>query len=312
MHATRPSDDAGPGAPGDRTAALPAGSLRVRLAAVERSALARDEALVVASRPAVSLTGPTVAASDGRRLVVVCAHHDGVVRVRSGTWPELRDTGTIDALADDLAVPVALVWSNNEWHLFARSRHGGSVHVVATADLATWRVCPTLGAEFPAFVVSGASAVNGSMLVAGRVFVDRLVFGWGLLAGGVDGFVPRQVPSTLASPLGVLGPVDDGCGSQLLVLQVGHVCRVATSNGHGWSSSLLPPGLSPTAVFTADGRPWLAGYDPVAGRIRLGQLGTGRLLDLDDVGDLADGTAAPSLVTAAVAHGDHLVLIRED
>lgn len=309
MHVTRPSDDAGPG---DRSAALPAGSLRVHLAAVERSALTRDAALHVASRPSVSLTGPTVAGSDGRRLVVVCAHHDGVVRVRSGAWPELRDTGTIDVLADDLAVPVALVWSNNEWHLFARSRNGGSVHVVATADLATWRVCPTLGAEFPAFVVSGACAVNGSMLVAGRVFIDRLVFGWGLLVGGADGFVPRQVPSTLASPLGVLGPVDDGRGSQLMVLQVGNVCRVASSTGHGWSSSPLPPGLSPTALFGVQGRPWLAGYDPVAGRIRLGELGTGRMLDLDDVDEHADGAAAPSLVTAAVTHGDHVVLIREE
>jgi hypothetical protein len=301
-------DDAGPV---DRSA-LPPGSLRVHLAAVERSALSRTAAVHVAPRRSVSLTGPTVVASDGRRLVVVCAHHDGVVRVRSGAWPELRDTGTIDALADDLAVPVALVWSNNEWHLFARGRHGGSVHVVATADLATWRVCPTLGADFPAFAVSGACAVNGSVLLAGRVFVDRLVFGWGLLSGGLDGFEPRQVPSTLASPLGVLGPVDDGHGSQLLVLQVGTTCLVASSRGHGWTSEPLPPGLLPTALFTVNGRPWLAGYDPVAGRIRLSQLGSSHVLDLDDVDELADGSAGPSLVTAAAAHGDHVVLIRED
>ena len=48
------------------------------------------------------------------------------------------------------------------------------------------------------------------------------------------------------------------------------------------------------------------------GRIRLGELGTGRMLDLDDVDEHADGAAAPSLVTAAVTHGDHVVLIREE
>lgn len=302
MHVTRPSDDAGPG---DRSAALPAGSLRVHLAAVERSALTRDAALHVASRPSVSLTGPTVAGSDGRRLVVVCAHHDGVVRVRSGAWPELRDTGTIDVLADDLAVPVALVWSNNEWHLFARSRNGGSVHVVATADLATWRVRPTLGAEFPAFVVSGACATPGGLLLAGRVLVDRLAFGWALLASDGESFSARQVPVPLASPLGVLGPVADTRG-QVVVVQSGTRCTVARSEGAGWTLSPLRPRLSPTAMFVVDGAAWVAGYDTDTHVMRLASIDSDTSLELDDADQ-----AAPALVSAAVRHGPHVVLVRE-
>jgi hypothetical protein len=302
MRTIGPDHDAGPA---DRYADAPAGSLRVHLAAVERAALGRSGVVPVATRPGLALTGPTVVASDGRRLVVVCAHHDGVVRVLSGSWPELRQTSSIDAIAGDVAVPVALVSLADEWHLLARGRNGGSVHLVASADLATWRVCPTLGVDFPAFVVSGACVVDGALLLAGRVFVDRLVFGWGLLSGGADGFVARQVPSTLASPLGVLGPVDDGAGNQVLVLQVGSASRVATSGGAGWQTRQLPPQLSPTALFTVDGHPWLAGYDPVASHIRLGPVGDERIVDLDDAG-------GPSLVSSAVVHGDHVVLVRED
>ena len=283
----------------------PPGALRVRLAAVERRALRRSSPLTVAERPTSSLTGPTVAASNGRRLVVVCGQHDGSISVQAGSWPELRDLAVLDPCASDAAVPVALVPWGDEWHLFGRCRHGGSVHLVATADLATWRVRPTLGAGFPAFVVSGACATPDGLLLAGRVLVDRLAFGWALLATDGESFSARQVPVPLASPLGVLGPVADTRG-QVVVVQSGTRCTVARSEGAGWTLSPLRPRLSPTAVFVVDGAAWVAGYDTDTHVMRLASIDSDTSLELDD----AD-PAAPALVSAAVRHGPHVVLVRE-
>ena len=61
---------------------------------------------------------------------------------------------------------VSLLRFRNEWHLFARSEHGRSSHLVST-DLCEWIHLTQLVSSFPSFAVSGAVVRDNDAVVGG-------------------------------------------------------------------------------------------------------------------------------------------------
>jgi hypothetical protein len=233
-------------------------------------------------------------------LVVVGHVADGVIEVWRGSVHGLTRLTQLAAPVPAGGL-VSLVRYRNEWHLFARSEHGRSSHLVST-DLRHWAPLSQLTDSFPAFAVSGAAVRNGDLLLAGRIFVDNTAFGWGLLRSDGRNFEARPVPLPLATQLGVVGPIVNGRGDTVLLLDSGHNRTVARSTGSGWTLSLLVPDVTPTAAFGDDVDLWLVGNDNTTNLPSLAKINAPGVVALP---------VGPGRVRAALAHDDFLVLARE-
>lgn len=248
------------------------------------------------------LDGSVVVANDWG---LVAVSHDGD---RLTGWRGDIDTvvavGACDAGAWAIDTLVALVAFAGRWHLFAITERARSLHLVSS-DLADWQPLDGLSSSFPAFAVTGATVRQGELLLAGRVFVEEIPFGWGLLrSDGVD-FTSRPVPLPLASQLRVLGPTADTKGDTMLVLDSGTTRTVARSSGqHGWTLGLLDTELVPTCVFSCTHDVWVAGHRPGESEAMLCRVGDARPAALQT--DIAGG-----LVLAAMCVGDQLVIVRD-
>jgi hypothetical protein len=207
----------------------------------------------------------------------------------------------------DFAAPVpagglvALCRFRDQWHLFARSQHGRSSHLVSH-DLRTWSPQLQLSISFPAFAVSGAAVRNDHLMLLGRVFVDNTAFGWGLLRSDGLSFEARPVPLPLATQLGVVGPIVNAHGDAVLLLDSGHNRTVATATGLGWTLSLLVPAVTPMAAFADHADMWLVGLDDQTGGTMLAKLNDPRTVTLP--------TVVGGRIRSAIPCGEHLVLAR--
>lgn len=250
--------------------------------------------------------GSVALAARAHHVVVAGRHRPHGVDVFVVGWTELELLGTIDAEVDELFDIVELIWYRQQWHLFGRDRGGRSTHHVSD-DAVTWECRTELVRSFPAFVVTGAGAMAGELILAGRVVLDHANHGWGLLAFDGDSFRPRPVPVPLSSQLSVIGPIATDAGDVSLLLDSGSDRTVARSSrpaGSGWTLSLLTPTMVPAGVFEVDGAIWMAGHEAAGGEgavvARLG----GRLLGAAD----PDGTGAIRKVTSA---GGQVIMARE-
>ena len=298
----------------------------VRLSAIRRSSLldADLQQLFTAHEP-VDI-GPSfigqVAMASSDELVVIGHVADGLIEVWRGSAHGLTRLTQLAAPVPAGGL-VSLVRYRNEWHLFARSEHGRSSHLIST-DLREWAALSQLTDSFPAFAVSGAAVRNGDLLLAGRIFVDSTAFGWGLLRSDGRSFEARPVPLPLATQLGVVGPIVNGRGDTVLLLDSGHNRTVARSVGTGWSLSLLVPDVTPSAAFGDDADLWLVGDDNTTNVPSVARIDSPRVIALppgpgpgpgdadDDAADAGGaGTRQPGRVRAAMVHDHFLILARE-
>jgi hypothetical protein len=261
----------------------------------------------------------TVAMAIGPRFIghVALAAHDNLVAIGHVAEHELQVwCGSARQLTrvTEFAAPVpagglvSLVRFRDEWHLFARSEHGRSSHLVST-DLCEWTHLTQLVSSFPSFAVSGVAVRDDDLLLAGRVFVDNTAFGWGLLRSDGRNFEARPVPLPLATQLGVVGPVVNRAGDTVLLLDSGHNRTVATSTGTGWTLSLLVPDVTPVAVFAADADLWAAGPDNASGVPSLSRITDDRVIALP--APIISTGSTIGRVRSALVHGSHLILARE-
>jgi hypothetical protein len=294
-----------------------AAGLGVRLCSLARAVFDSGESGTSASRGYTIEVGPrfighvAMASHDG--LVVVGHVADNQLQIWRGSARHLTHVA-------DLASPisagglVSLIWYRDEWHLFARSEHGRSSHLVSP-DLAEWTLLPQLADSFPAFAVSGVAGRPGDLLLAGRIFVDNTAFGWGLLRSDGRMFEARPVPLPLATQLGVVGPTVNRRGDTVLLLDSGHNRTVARSSGTGWALSLLVPDMTPVAAFADGDDMWLLGHDNTTGVPALARIDDAQIIALPDLSfgpDRARGVERPAgRVRAALVHDDHLILARE-
>lgn len=295
---------------------LPQANVGVRLSAMSRTSLFEPD--LSQGRAAQQLP------DHGRRVIdphfigprfigqVAMAAHDELVvvgHVADGLIEVWR--GSVNGLTrlTQLAAPVpagglvSLVRYRNEWHLFARSEHGRSAHLMST-DLREWSPLSKLTDSFPAFAVSGAAVRNGDLLLAGRIFVDNTAFGWGLLRSDGRNFEARPVPLPLATQLSVIGPIVNGRGDTVLLLDSGHNRTIARSIGSGWTLSLLVPDVTPTAAFGDDVDLWMVGNDNTTNVPSLAKVNAARVVALPAL-------PAATHVRAAMVCGDSLIVARE-
>jgi hypothetical protein len=244
--------------------------------------------------------GQVAMASHEGELVVVGHVADGELQVWRGAATELRQWTDFTAHIPAGGL-VALVHHAGLWHLFARSEHGRSTHLVSP-DLVEWTSLYQLAASFPAFAVSGAAIRNGDLLLVGRVFVDNTAFGWGLLRSDGLTFEARPVPLPLATQLGVLGPVVNCHGAAVLLLDSGKNRTVAKATGAGWTLSLLVPKLTPVAAFAAGVEMWLVGQG-TDGTMSVARVNEPQVSVLSGV--------PPGRIRSALAHDQQLVMACE-
>ena len=285
----------------NRTPAQPAG-IGVRLSAMPRDVLDDPFGAVDA-----------VARPVGPRFIghVAVASHENLVAIGHVTDHELEVwCGSADQLTRVTAfaapVPagglVSLIHHRDEWHLLARCERGRSWHLVSD-DLCRWTHLSQVVSSFPSFAVSGAAVRDGDLLLAGSVFVDKTAFGWGLLRSDGRNFEARPVPLPLATQFGVVGPVLDGHGDAVLLLDSGENRTVARSTGRGWMLSLLAPDITPVSGFADGDDVWMAGHDNATGDPALARVSSDHVISLPRAG--------LGRVRSASVHRDHLVVASE-
>lgn len=280
----------------------------VRVSSFDRHALhpSHDDGHV-AVRHAIHTTaigpefvGPVVMASRGDLIVIGHVAHQ-TLQVWRGSGSRLTKVTEFEAPVTAGGL-ISLVRHRDEWHLFARHTDGRSAHFVST-DLYQWSPRSALAHSFPAFAVSGAAVGRDGLLLAGRIYVDEMPFGWGLLCSDGRTFEARPVPLPLATQLRVVGPVIDHAGHTVLLLDSGHNRTIATSDGQGWVLTTVLPAVVPTASFVDGADLWLVGQDGVDGSPVLARL------DHDEIVPLPDDTLGS--ISAALVHADHVVLARD-
>ena len=258
---------------------------RIAIVSAER---VRDELvkLVCAPRPRAGLallveTGLAAPRRDGHddnSLVAIGHVAEHELQVWCGSAQQLNRVTEFAAPVPAGGL-VSLIKFRNEWHLFARSEHGRSSHLVST-DLCEWSHLTQLVSSFPAFAVSGVAVRDDELLLAGRVFVDDTAFGWGLLRSDGRNFEARPVPLPLATQLGVVGPVVNHEGNTLLLLDSGRNRTIATSAGQGWTLGMLVPDVSPAAVFAHGADLWTVGHHNLTGVASLAKVTDERVIAL--------------------------------
>jgi hypothetical protein len=232
--------------------------LGVRVTSVPRRVLDRvDDDEIEPFELGPRFIGQVVMAADGDQLIVIGHVADHALQVWCGSGHELARVTEFGAPVPAGGL-VALVRFGREWHLFARSEHGRSSHLVST-DLCSWTQLTSMISSFPAFAVAGAAVCGSDLLLAGRVFVDNTAFGWGLLRSDGRAFEARPVPLPLATQLGVVGPIVRTNGDVVLLLDSGHNRTIATSTGLGWTLGLQVPPIRAQTAFVDRDDLWLAG-----------------------------------------------------
>ena len=283
-------------------AAPGAADLGVRLWSLPRDVLDGGSADDVAAALGPRFIGHVAMATDANSLVAIGHVAEHELQVWCGSAQQLNRVTEFAAPVPAGGL-VSLIKFRNEWHLFARSEHGRSSHLVST-DLCEWSHLTQLVSSFPAFAVSGVVVGDDELLLAGRVFVDNTAFGWGLLRSDGRNFEARPVPLPLATQLGVVGPVVNHAGNTVLLLDSGRNRTIATSAGLGWALGMLVPDVTPVAAFAHGADLWTVGHHNLTGVPSLAKVTGERVIALP-AGDHA------GRVRAALVHADHLVVARE-
>jgi hypothetical protein len=274
----------------------------VRLSSMSRTVLdsAADAGDAIARAIGPRFIGHVAMASDDN-LVAIGHVADHELQVWCGSAQQLTRVTEFAAPVPAGGL-VSLIKYRNEWHLFARSEHGRSSHLVST-DLCRWTHLTQMVSSFPAFAVSGVAIRNGDLLLAGRVFVDNTAFGWGLLRSDGRNFEARPVPLPLATQFGVVGPIVNGGGDAVLLLDSGQNRTVATATDGGWTLSLLAPDVTPVGGFCDAADLWMIGHDNATGDAALARVTSEQVIALPNAG--------LGRVRSALVHRDHLVVASE-
>ena len=129
------------------------------------------------------------------------ARHHGLERRASPLFVEIfkLDLGEHTVILQTRGEALEKIQNRLVTGLGQRDERGRSSHLVSN-DLREWTPLCNLHRSFPAFAVSGVAVRDDELLLAGRVFVDKTPFGWGLLRSDGRNFEARPVPLPLAPP----------------------------------------------------------------------------------------------------------------